>query len=56
MGLFRSFFLYADDPRRKRDFLGSIWRFLIVAPFGASVVCTAIAVPFLAGIHAVHPA
>ena len=49
MGLFRSFFLYADDARRKRDFLGSIWRFLIVAPFGASVVCTAIAVPLLAG-------
>jgi O-antigen/teichoic acid export membrane protein len=49
MGLFRSFFLYADDPRRKRDFLGSIWRFLIVASFAASVVCTAIAVPFLAG-------
>ena len=55
MGLFRSFFLYADDPRRKRDFLGSIWRFLIVAPFGASVVCTAIAVPFLAGTTQVTP-
>ena len=55
MGLFRSFFLYADDPRRKRDFLGSIWRFLIVAPVGASVVCTAIAVPFLAGTTRVTP-
>ena len=55
MGLFRSFFLYASDSRRKRDFLGSIWRFLIVAPVGASLLCTAIAVPFLGGGARVTP-
>jgi O-antigen/teichoic acid export membrane protein len=55
MGLFRSFFLYANDSRRKRDFLGSIWRFLIVAPVGASLLCTAIAVPFLEGSTRVAP-
>jgi O-antigen/teichoic acid export membrane protein len=50
MGLFRSFFLYADDPARKRIFLGSIWRFLIIAPVSASVVLAALALPFIHGI------
>jgi O-antigen/teichoic acid export membrane protein len=49
MGLFRSFFLYADDPLRKRAFLGSVWRFLLLAPVAGSVVLTAIVSPFLVG-------
>lgn len=55
MGLFRSFFLYADQPARKRIFLGSIWRFLIIAPVSASVVLAALAAPFVHGIRQVTP-
>lgn len=53
MGLFRSFFLYADEPERQREFIGSIWRFLIVVPILLSLVVAAIAAPFVAGIHRV---
>ena len=53
MGLFRSFFLHAED--RRRVFVGSVWRLLMVAPFVASIVCAAIAAPFVLGIPRVTP-
>jgi O-antigen/teichoic acid export membrane protein len=51
LGLFRSFFQYADDPATQRRMLGSIWRFLIIAPLTASLVITAVAAPFVSSIH-----
>jgi O-antigen/teichoic acid export membrane protein len=53
MGLFRSFFLHTDD--RRRVFVGSVWRLLVVAPVLASVVCALIAAPFVHGIPRVTP-
>ncbi len=53
MGLFRSFFLHSEDHRRV--LVGSVWRLLLVAPFVASVVCAAIAAPFVSGIPRVTP-
>jgi O-antigen/teichoic acid export membrane protein len=55
MGLFRSFFQYADDPDLQRRFLGSVWRFLIVVPVVLSGVLAAAAVPLVAGIAQVTP-
>jgi O-antigen/teichoic acid export membrane protein len=51
LGLFRSFFDLADDPVRQRRFLGSAWRFLIVAPLIGALVLTAIGAPFVASFH-----
>jgi O-antigen/teichoic acid export membrane protein len=53
MGLFRSFFLHAED--RRRVFVGSVWRLLVVAPVVGAIVCAAIAAPFLHGIPRVTP-
>ena len=53
MGLFRSFFLHAED--RRRVFVGSVWRLLVVAPVLAAFVCAAIAAPFVHGIPRVTP-
>jgi O-antigen/teichoic acid export membrane protein len=53
MGLFRSFFQHTED--RRRVFVGSVWRLLVVAPVLASVVCALIAAPFVQGIPRVTP-
>jgi O-antigen/teichoic acid export membrane protein len=53
MGLFRSFFLHADE--RRRVFVGSVWRLLVVAPVLAAVACALIAAPFVHGIPRVTP-
>jgi O-antigen/teichoic acid export membrane protein len=55
MGLFRSFFLYADEPERQRRFIGSVWRFLIAVPIVLSLLVAAIAAPFVGGIRNVTP-
>ena len=50
MGLFRSFFQYENDPEGQRRFLGTMWRFLLVAPLIGAVVVTAIAAPLVRSI------
>jgi O-antigen/teichoic acid export membrane protein len=56
LGLFRSFFELADEPIRQRRFLGSAWRFLILAPLSGAILLTAIGAPFITSVHDVSVA
>ena len=56
LGLFRSFFELADEPVKQQRFLGSAWRFLILAPLTGAIALTLVGAPFITGIHDVSVA
>ncbi len=53
LGLFKSFFDLSRDPLRQRQFIGSTWRFLIVAPLACALILTAVGAPFVSSLHTV---
>jgi O-antigen/teichoic acid export membrane protein len=53
LGLFRSFFDLDHDPIRQRRLVGSLWRFLIVAPLAGAIALTAVGAPLIVSFHRV---